>query len=53
MRIQLYQIQVIYSKTKRITLPKQLPLHAAVVAARPVADRHQFQAYVRIEPVIS
>ncbi len=53
MFIQKYQIHVIYSKTKAITLPQQLPIHAAIIAARPVADRHQFQAYVRIEPVIA
>ncbi len=51
--VMLYQIHVIYSKTKQITLPQQLPIHAAIVAARPVADRHMFEASVRIEPVIS
>jgi len=51
--VQLYQIHVIYSKTKTITLPQQLPVHAAIIAARPVADRHQFEAYIRIEPVLT
>jgi len=35
-----------------MVLPAQLDLHAAVIAAGPVANRHKLQAAVRIEPVV-
>lgn len=53
MKTQLYQIQVVYSKTKLVTLPQQLPIHLAVLAAQPIAEKHMLDAAVRVEPVVN